>query len=90
MDALRGCLVEWILERMEKKKKKGENEGKLFGGCLVGRRGGKKDGLGEAYQKVFSPLRGENEAPCGTKKTLCKCIGVSSMPRCAFSLHEPM
>ena len=22
MDALRGCLVEWILERMEKKKKK--------------------------------------------------------------------
>ena len=35
------CLVEWILGRIEKKKKW---EGKLFGGCLVERERGKRDG----------------------------------------------
>jgi len=39
-------LVEWILGRIEKKEKKKKRkwEAKLFGGCLVERERGKRDG----------------------------------------------
>ena len=57
---LRLCLVKWILRKMKKKikKKRRENEGgKLFWGCLVRRGRGKTFG---PHKKVFSPKWGEN------------------------------
>ena len=54
------CLVEWILGRIEKKKKW---EGKLFGGCLVEREKGKEMVELGCFllksTKKFSPKNGE-------------------------------
>ena len=65
-------MVEWILEKMGKKRR--ENvEGKLFGGCLVEReREGNDDG---AQQKVLSKMerklgRGKSKLHMGC----CKCF----------------
>ena len=44
---LRVCLVEWILRRIGKKKKKKNEEGKLFGGCLVERGKGENNGVAD-------------------------------------------
>ena len=50
-ESLRVCLVEWILGRMKKKKKRENEEGKLVRGGLGWREGEKSDG--GAW--VFSP-----------------------------------
>ena len=44
------CLIEWILKRMGKKKKRENEERKLFEECLIGR--GREDNDGATY--VFS------------------------------------
>ena len=51
------CLVEWILEKMGKKRR--ENvEGKLFGGCLIERERERK--MMMRPKKKFSPKWREN------------------------------